>query len=244
MKTQLSILTLAAATALTLNACHKDGGWPCIRANGDIVKETRHVENFDRLEMDLSGNVYLTQDSSLTTPLVEIETSENVIDRIETEIKHNTLVIKDKRCINHLRTMNVYVKVPDIEAVYLNGSGNISSKNTFRLSSLETSINGSGNIRFSVVADEVKADINGSGDIHLDGSATEFNVSISGSGNVKAYDLDSYDCYVDINGSGDCEVTVSHLLHVEISGSGDVHYDGTPTDFYVNNQGSGNVSHR
>lgn len=242
MKTNL-ILTLAAASTLTLNAC-KDEGWPCIRAKGDVVRETRLVEDFDRIEMNLSGNVFLYQDPEITTPVVEVETNENIMERIETDVKSGILVIKDERCIKHLKTLNIYVTVPDLESVYLNGSGDIITQHQFTLDNVEMSINGSGNIRFNVEAEEVKADINGSGDIILNGTTTDLNIGVNGSGDIKAYDMSSVNCYIDINGSGSCEVNVSQRLHVEITGSGDVHYDGTPTEVIVNNQGSGSVSPR
>jgi hypothetical protein len=60
------------------------------------------------------------------------------------------------------------------------------------------------------------------------GRVVSQRIAISGSGKYRGSDLESSDCEVDVAGSGAVVVRVSDLLDVEITGSGDVRYYGTP----------------
>lgn len=238
-----SFILLALSTLIFAStSCKKDGGLRCVRANGDIVTETRTPGNFDRIEMDLSGDITLYQDTTLTEPQLTIETSENILSRIETEVNGRTLVIKEDRCIRKLNTFNVEVRVPDLAGVSLNGSGSVTSAHRLILNEIELDINGSGDMNLDIKANVTEIGINGSGSIQLDGTTNELDIDINGSGDVNAFKLEAMDCFININGSGNCEVNVSGALDVDISGSGNVTYTGSPTSFTTNNNGSGSVS--
>lgn len=243
MKRTFILLALTALTITTIS-CRKER-WPyCERAKGDIATETRYPGNFDRIDMDLSGDILLFQNADLTEPVVTIETNENIMDRIETDVTSGTLVIKEDRCIRKLERLDITIKVPDLEAVTLNGSGSITTAHRFTLDEIAIDINGSGDVNFETDATSMDISIDGSGDMDLDGTTDELFIDINGSGDIHAFGLRTTDCYININGSGDCEVDVYGVLDVDISGSGDVTYSGTPTSFIANNNGSGSVNPR
>lgn len=235
-----SIILFSVIISFAGTSCKKDN-WPyCIKANGEIVEETRTLKQFDEIDFNLSGNLHITYDPNVSAPTITIKTSKNIIDRIETEVRDETLHIKDSKCIRKLKDFDAYLTVNDLESVKLNGSGNVYGTNLFSVSEIEFDINGSGNMTFEVDAQETGADINGSGNIILKGVSNDFEVDINGSGNVKAFGLVAQHVYIDINGSGDAEVYAAKTLNVEISGSGNVTYEGTPT-VNITNSGSGSV---
>jgi len=55
------------------------------------------------------------------------------------------------------------------------------------------------------------------------------DISLMGSGSFSGFSLSAEFCQVDINGSGNCEVTAWKTLDVSIDGSGSVFYKGSPS---------------
>ncbi|NQV53944.1 MAG: DUF2807 domain-containing protein [Flavobacteriales bacterium] len=238
MKTNLIIAT--AFAGLSLISCNKDKFPYCIRANGNIIEETRTLTEFEDVDFNMPGKLYIKQDTTIKNATLTIKTSENIMDRIETDVKSNTLKITDNQCIRKLKTFEVYLTVKDLEDVRLNGSGDVITENTIVADALSFSINGSGSVDASVKSKELLLDINGSGDMDVEGQTNDIDIDINGSGNVHAYDVDAINGYVDISGSGNCEINASDALDVGISGSGNVYYLGSPR-VTVNTSGSGSI---
>jgi len=237
----LSILALSALV-FTSASCKKDG-WPsCIRANGKTTTETRTVSDFLSLEIDIPSDVFLKQDSSISAPIVTIEASENIMDRIETDNKGMSLVIHNKKCISNMKSVKIYVTVADLESVSVSGSANVSTLNAFKVNRMNLDISGSGNMVIEAVTTEMEAHSSGSGNFTLKGATDLLDIDLSGSGTVAAFDLYSQDTYCKISGSGDCDVNVSGILDVDISGSGSVNYRGEPTSVNIQSSGSGTVT--
>ncbi len=72
--------------------------------------------------------------------------------------------------------------------------------------------------------------VTGAGDFTLSGSSQEYlGIYITGTGDVHAYDLEVEECKVDISGAGRCELNVVNILDVQISGVGNILYQGNPS---------------
>jgi uncharacterized protein YuzE len=245
MKT-LNTVTLGlalAAISFSTTSCNKDK-WPnCVKANGKMTTETRTVEDFTEIELQGEGDVFLYQISNETSHTIEIEASKNIMDRIETKVKNGKLII-DSDCIRGKESMTFTINVANLKAMKISGSGSATTKTPFTVNNLDLEIEGSGDMYFDVTGQNMTCDISGSGDIEMDGTAMDLDIEIDGSGDIHAFDLVSKDCFIDISGSGNCEVFVNGELDVKISGSGDVYYDGTPTSFNTDISGSGDVHKR
>ena len=246
MKTTLNIKTVAiAATAIALlnTSCKKDHWYECKRANGHMTTEVRSLESFDEIELTESGDVYLFQDSSASTYRIEIEASDNIMDRIKTKVSGDRLTISTK-CIRGKSDRSYKIYVPDVTKVTVSGSGNIITETAFNVNALKLGISGSGSINFSGKADDLTIDISGSGDVKLSGSTTVLDLNVSGSGSISSFSMPADECMVSISGSGNCEVYVNKILDVSISGSGSVVYDGSPEAVNVSSSGSGTLTKR
>lgn len=240
---QLLLATAIATISLSTTSCQKDGWLSCKKANGEMATETRDVSDFDQIHLKGIGDVILIQDDTKSTPIVEIETSSNVMDRIETEVKNGELIL-DSKCIKGKNDITYTITVDDLTKVAISGSGTVTTRNVFALNTIELTISGSGDMNFETAATDVTANISGSGNMVLNETTEILDISISGSGKVNAFGLATEECYVSISGSGDCQVLANGLLDVNISGSGNVVYDGNPTSFNSNASGSGSVSKR
>ena len=194
-------------------------------ANGNIVTEELNLPLITGVSLNIAGQVTLTP---ATTQRITITASDNVISSIGTRISEGIWIIEPAECITNIRNLSIVVETPLIENVVLAGSGDISSTGAFSPAVAEILLTGSGNIDLEMEATEVRAVLNGSGSITVTGSAEQLTASLGGSGSIWAFDLPVDAASVNIQGSGDVEVSASDSLDVDISGSGTVTFRGEP----------------
>lgn len=235
-KKWLVVGLLALTAILNLTACNA-----FLVGSGDIITETVQVSNFDRVALEGSGEIRLTQDGS---EALEIETYENIMELVMAEVEDGTLTLglKDADKMVLPRRLIFHVSVDDLTGLAVAGSGEIEAE-TISADQMETSVAGSGKVRISnLVADGMRASIGGSGQIELaSGEAADQDISISGSGNYSAGDVCSASVKVEISGSGKATICATETLDANISGSGSVDYYGQPT-VNVSSSGSGRIN--
>ncbi len=109
----------------------------------------------------------------------------------------------------------------------IQGDGNIDAE---ELISQTTSfrVDGDGEGSFDV-RDRFQVDIQGDGKVVAIGSVEKQTLRIQGDGKIFNFGLASLETTIDIQGDGDCEVTVEDNLEVKISGDGKVCYKGNPS---------------
>ncbi len=198
----------------------------CINGTGPVVKTSRDVEVFKNIVLEMNADVFLTLDSVIK---VVVEAQGNLQDHITTRSNGRSLYIDFKEfCYKTSEPVRIYISLPELSGIEVDGSGSVAGKGTFSTSIIDLDISGSGNIDVDIVADKVKADINGSGNIYLDGTSKKFKADINGSGEIRASKHNTYKAYIDIGGSGSCELFVQDYLDASISGSGDIIYKGNP----------------
>jgi hypothetical protein len=259
-KLTLLSISLLFSVMLLNSGCFWDFPGRCIDGKGGITSETRDVKDFDEVELDISANVVLHEDSIFK---VEVEAQTNLLAEIKTEKVGNRLVIKSSQCFRGDPTITVDVYLPTLRAVVLNSSGHISSPDKFKTDALALTIAGSGDITLNAEANTitntisgsgdliwngkskyVETNINGSGDFNWQsGGADDYFVNITGSGGAYSFNAPAKNADIKIGGSGNIEVNASDKLTVNITGSGNVYYKGHPS-ISVNITGSGKLEDR
>lgn len=240
MKTK-SIIIIALLIGMGFSSCRKS---MFVSGNRNVTTQTRELDSFYKLANNGSFEVVIIKD---TASYVIVEAESNLIPHILTFIDNGALIIDSHENLNNHRSMILKVHTPDLEAVQLNGSGNIDFE-TFTSERFSAVVDGSGNINGStictdaylridgsgnltmgLVCNDLEASIHGSGNIHMAGQGLSSNLGIYGSGEIKDYDFVQEDCEVTSDGSGNVYVTVTHSLKARIEGSGSVHFKGDPT---------------
>jgi len=209
-------------------------------------RETRTVRDFDEISMRVGGKVLVTQGDKNE---VILEGDEELLEKIETEVRGGRLNIKSKRNNwgwwrngRNRGRLTVYVTVKELKGAYISGSGDIISQNTIKTDDFTASIAGSGDIEMDLEAEYVESKISGSGNIELQGKTDRARLSISGSGKYMAEKLVAGDYYVSMSGSGRGSINVDGGdLDVRISGSGKIYYMGKPSSVNSSVSGSGSV---
>lgn len=232
MKTNFLLL----ATTLLLNTTSY-GCWT--EGSGRTVSETRELETFSGIELKSSANIYVTQGDKQE---VRVEAEDNLINKITTVVKNNSLVVDADDNIQYTKPVTIYITVKSLCLLDLTGSGNIVTRSQFQCEFMSIKLSGSGDIRVMVDSKSLKANLSGSGNLGMKGSSSETDIRISGSGNVDARELNTFSSAVAISGSGTSTVDVKNDLNVTITGSGNVYYVHEPGHISSKIIGSGEIS--
>lgn len=199
-----------------------------VNGSGNVITTERNISAFQRLDLQGSMDVYLTQGP--VKPAV-IVAEDNIMPFIELIDKGGELEVRFKRDtrINSNKDIKIYLSSPAINDIRLSGSGSIKLENKVTSEGgLQFTSVGSGDISGTVNAPGIKSSIAGSGNVKLQGETRDMDVNIAGSGDYEGGDLMAENVTVNIAGSGDAKVHASVKLDARIVGSGDVKYKGTP----------------
>jgi len=207
--------------------------------------QDRHLSGFSSVDVSGSFDVYITQG---TAESVKVEADGDEIDKIITEVKNGVLHIYSKRSVGGIswswgnKKRLVRIVARNLNAVNLNGSGDVFFKDGLRAQSLLIGLRGSGDIKGRVEVENLESSLIGSGDIALSGRADNLSVSVAGSGDFDARNLQAVNATVKLNGSGDATVNASQRVDAKVAGSGDIHYTGTAKQISTSKSGSGDIS--
>lgn len=190
--------------------------------------ETRSVSGFDRIELSGGGELIIDQTGK---EALEVQAPESLIDKIDTRVEGNTLVLSRKSYWWFWPVWSgkvVYrLSVDNLSDIAVFGSGNVVA-DQLKADDLRVTIDGSGRQRIGLNVDSIVARISGSGTFVLSGKTRDEEIDISGSGSYDAKNLKAGNANVSISGSGDAIVNSKKSLDISINGSGRVQYLGSP----------------
>ncbi|WP_164975215.1 head GIN domain-containing protein [Lutibacter sp. HS1-25] len=239
MKTISQLIIIATFIfSIGLNAQYKS-----IKANGNIITQTRTVANFSKISISGSFDVTLTKGNEGN---ISINASENLMDIIETKVENGILKIKFKNGINVKNHKTIFITVfyDTVNSISLGGSGDIHSSNTLNANDLELILSGSGGFNLAVSTTNLNINISGSGNMNIAGKTAVLTCAVSGSGNIKTTDLTANIVHAKISGSGNIKVHAVNEINAKSSGSGNIIYTGNPTIIKSNSSGSGSIQKR
>ena len=211
-----------------------------ISGNGNVTDEKRPLSNINTVETSGSIDVEINTGDNYS---LTVQDDQNLIPYVVTEINGGELNIHYKDGYSIMNDhAKVIVTVPTLDKIITSGSGDITSDGVIKsYNEIEMHTSGSGDIKATVNAPSVKVTGSGSGDIELSGMTKDFDCSISGSGDIKCSNLKSENAEIHVSGSSDVHVFASVSLKANVTGSGDVHYSGNPTNPEIHITGSGTV---
>ena len=112
--------------------------------------------------------------------------------------------------------------MPVLRAAALSGSGALSAETFPQDQPVDLILEGSGNLVFSGDVPTLTARLDGLGDLWLHGITGAADLTLEGLGNLKAQDMSATFGDISLDGSGDLSATVTGLMRIALSGSGDI----------------------
>ena len=232
---KLGIMAAAAAMAGCSEARSQNGG--------PVTDRDYQVGEFNRIEL---GGAY---DMTVHTgPEVSVHArgGQNVLDKLEVEVKGDTLVVRPKKegwsWGRHSNgKVELTVTLPALRAASLAGAGGIRIDQVSG-DSFEGSISGAGDLRIEKVdVGSLKFDVAGAGSIYASGKSRTADYGITGAGDVVAKGLTSETASISITGAGGVTANATKTANVSIVGAGDVNLAGG-AKCSVSKVGSGDVN--
>jgi len=237
MKAIIKIFLFVFSIALVSTACVVPFGPRLVRGSGDVIIEERKVSGFDEILVTGAGKVIVTQGSSET---LSIETDDNLMEYIETNVRGNTLEIGftdntvfskggGGRALDPTDGFIFRVGVVNLNAISVSGAARFEIEK-IKTDQLAINLSGAGDVMVDDLnATQLTVGVSGAGDVAIAGKVEIQHVVMSGFGRYRADDLESQEGSVTISGAGGADVWVTENLDVTISGAGDVKYYGNPS---------------
>lgn len=236
MKGHFRLASALLVLAIAMTACATPFQPRLVRGSGNVVEEDREVSGFDKISMAGAGQIIITQGDRES---LSIETDDNLLEYISTEVRGNTLEIDFTKDIilssgarNSLQPSAGFIfriSVIDLEMISVSGAADIESEK-IKTDRFEVNFSGAGDIKVDDLnASQLTVNLSGAGNIDLAGKVETQRVNLSGLGRYGAFDLESQDASVIISGAGDAELWATETLEVVISGAGNVDYYGDPS---------------
>ena len=201
----------------------------CTRGNGTMFTQTRTLNNFDRIILEIGADVFVTQ---AETQSVNIIAQDEILDKINMSVSNGELLINYAGCVNSHDGIQIFISLPELSRITNVDTGLVMLEGYFEVPELEIFLDGRGDILCMNlnVTELLNSKIYGAGNLTFMGSDTIQNhfIEINGFGNVKAYSFPTYDVKIRNNNSGHAYLQAISNLDVQISGSGNIYYKGHP----------------
>jgi len=210
--------------------------------SGNVVIQTREVDDFTSIKMDYFGQVTVTQGK---TTSVKVEAEDNVLPGLQTRVRNDTLEIfyqaENREYIRPTKPVKITIVVKDLKEVDFGSAGDFTI-NGIKTDSLDVSVSGAGNLKLNdLVTKNLSVDLSGAGTMTASGETDNLDLTISGVGGLNGKELHSKTAQVQLSGAGGATVWVDDKLDAQVSGVGSVNYYGSP-DVTKQVSGVGGVS--
>lgn len=208
------------------------------RGNGNIETKEIELESFNGI--NLSGGFEVTIEEG-NAPLLIIETDENLIPYIKTEIRGGNLDIYTSESISSRKGVKLHIVYTELEEIEVSGAVALKNEGILRTEDLELAMSGAGGIDIELEASSLELRLAGAGAVELAGNVGQQRIIMSGAGGLDAFDLISKECDINISGVGGAEIYVTERLDAQVSGIGGISYRGNPSDITRNVSGLGSI---
>ena len=191
--------------------------------NKKIVSQERTIPVYSQIKVLGNADIVLTEGN---VGQIVVETSENVLPYIATEVKEGTLVVKLKHYgVSYVPKLKVYVPIDEkFNKITIAGKGDVTLGE-----------------HFSIELQTLEVIIKIQGNVQLQGKTEVLKVSVLGSGNFQGKELLTHKGTLSISGTGNIEASVSEEVQAKITGYGHIIIFGNPSKKDTDIKGSGKI---
>ncbi len=229
------LVSMLTFTLMMLSGCSY--GFGGIHGNGNVVKQDRTLSSFNGLDVGGAFRVYLIQGDK---EMVTVETDENLMDVIKTEVRGNTLYISTREDIRESKALNLYITFKELKSMDISGACKLSAEDKLNFGGLELDVSGASDFDLKMSAQNLDLDFSGASQVTLYGNAESAKLDLSGASKMDASELETGNFSADVSGASAGKIFVTGELSADVSGAASLKYKGDPkvTDFDVSGAGS------
>ena len=221
---------------LFVTSCKKPEERSCWKSAGKISDTVIYVTDFTKLSLNENLSYELIQDS---LNKIEIHGGKNLLSHIQVEqTSDGSIEIKNLNKCNFLRynsaAVLIKIHVKNLSYLAYRGTKTLISPDTLRMSNFQFFMNdgaGSINLKLNITNSLLGYISHGAGDFKLAGIANKatFNIMTQGSCDTRNLKIQNSISIVS-NANAPCYINAENAtLKAEITGQGDIFYQGIPT---------------
>lgn len=190
-----------------------------VQGSGTPKTETRNVSGFDKVEASGAVNVEIAAQKGFS---VSVETDDNLLQNIKTEVSGDTLKIYSEDGISPKTQINVKISMPDIIGLQISGASSANVSN--------------------VKPDLIELKASGASKIKIDGEAIRLTADASGASKIDAENLKAEDAFIDASGASSAIVFATEELNADASGASKITYVGEPKRIKQDASGASSIN--
>jgi len=213
-----TLLVILAALVAGFSACHIGKG---VKGSGNLKTEKRDLPAFKAIE---TTGAYQVEVICQKPASFEIETDDNILPLIKTDVRDGVLYITSEKSYNPSRAVTLRISLPELTAVSSRGAGEVTIQDA--------------------KSDDLKIESMGAASIKAAGKVKSATISSSGAGDIDANRLQTEKARVTVAGAASVSVYASEQLDVSVSGVGSVTYGGNPKTVNKSVSGIGSVNQK
>jgi hypothetical protein len=193
----------------------------CIKGSGVAKVEKRELSGFKQIETSGIINLEVTAQKDFS---VEVETDDNLLEYVVTEVKGDTLKIYTKKNISPKTKIRVVVAMPDLTGIDVSGVSKVNAQN--------------------IKTESFNLDMSGASKVELNGEANNLTIDSSGASKINAENLKVTNAAIDVSGASHVTVNATEEIKAEASGASKVSYLGEPKNVIKNTSGASSVKQK
>ena len=226
------------------NEVSKNGG-PTFRTNGPQAKQTRSLQDFDKID---AGSIYQVDVSFGSTPSIIIEAPRDLLPHLTSTVRGGTLSLSAdvNFSTQNNATIKAHVVTKRLVGATVSGAGkmvingkirdnrfdaNAYGASTLKLSADVTTFkleaSGAAKTITSLTAKTLEIQASGAANCSVDGTVDSSSIDASGAAHVDGR-LTSNSAYVQTSGAAHAALRVVNALKGEASGASSITYGGRP----------------
>lgn len=242
MKNWIIVLSIG----MLLSSCSQDllngeicnGASNCTAGNGIVSsQDLPEVANFQGIRHQTSATILLTQGAEQS---IRMEGEDNILEFYDFNVNGDILTVNTRGCICTTEEVKIYITLPVLKSIVLDGTGEIIGQNKFTNNELEIMVDGPGDIEMEVTTSKITITNDSTGELILKGTSEVLDINLLGTGEVYLFGLETKTATIFSDGPGEVEVKVSDRIDVRIESTGDVFYKGNP-EVSVQDNGPGDL---
>lgn len=189
-----------------------------IKGSGTLKSEKRNVSGFSKI--DAGGAVELEIAAGKDFD-VSVETDDNLLEHVKTEVSGDTLKIYSKGKISPAKGVKFKISMPEIKDLDVSGASTADVSN--------------------VKTDSLRVVASGASNVKIGGDVKSFDSEASGASDIDAEGLRAENAVVEASGASSLTVAATNELKADASGASSVYYAGEPKNIVQNASGASSV---
>lgn len=232
MKTQTAII--AVLTAIMLFPFATVEAQRTISGNKNVTVVEHELADFSAIEAGAAFNIILEQSA---TPMVRVETDENLHEQISLRVRGAKLSIGSKGISNPTK-LDVHIFYTSLNSAEISGAASLSANNVIESREFLLDVSGAAKANLELDVEELFTEISGASRLTLKGRADNHITNVSGVANLQAVSLLTNVTGARVSGAAIARITATEKIDSNVSGAGKLEYFDGQSMVTVRKEGS------